>query len=75
MGTMPDRIPISDRNEAYDVVPSTTWPRAWWTVTLNGIPVWHCPTRQAAERYATNPAHRASLVAEKLWEKAVDAAR
>jgi hypothetical protein len=33
-----------------------------WTVTCNGIPVWHCPTREKAERYATDPEYRASLV-------------
>ena len=42
----------------------TTWSRRkdWlqgWTVTYNGIPVWHCATREKAERYATDAEHRA----------------
>jgi hypothetical protein len=41
---MSDPIPGNDPNAAYDVVPSERWPKDWWTVTCNGIPVWHCPT-------------------------------
>jgi hypothetical protein len=51
---------LDSSNEAYDVVPSTRWPKDWWTVTRNGIPVWHCPTRAKAERYATDPEYRGS---------------
>ena len=68
MGPMSDPIPGNDPNAACDV-PSTRWPKEWWTVTCNGIPVWHCPTREKAERYATDPKYRASLITKKLWEK------
>jgi hypothetical protein len=34
-------------------------------VTCNGIPVWHCSTREKVERYATDAEHRASLIATK----------
>ena len=62
---MSDPIPGNDPSAAYDVVPSERWPKDWWTVTCNGIPVWHCPTRAKAERYATDPEYRASLVVTK----------
>jgi hypothetical protein len=66
MGPMPI-IPELDRNEAYDVVPMEPSPHGppptWWTVTCNGIPVYHfSPDRRAAaERYAADPAYRLSL--------------
>ena len=41
-GGMCDPIPGNDSSAAYDVVSSTRWPQEWWTVTCNGIPVWHC---------------------------------
>jgi len=28
---------LDSSNEAYDVVPSTRWPKDWWTGTCNGI--------------------------------------
>jgi hypothetical protein len=40
---MSDPIPGNDSSEAYDVVPTQVWPKDWWTVTCNGIPVWRCP--------------------------------
>jgi hypothetical protein len=48
---------LDSSNETYDVVPSTRWPQDWWTVTRR-----HCPTRAKADRYATDPEYRASLV-------------
>jgi hypothetical protein len=39
------------------------------TVTCNGIPVWHCATREAAERYATDAEHRASLIVTKYHDR------
>ena len=56
---------LNSSNEAYEVVPIEGWPEGWWTITCNGIPVWHCPTRAKAERYATDPEYRASLVVTK----------
>jgi hypothetical protein len=38
-------------------------------VKLNGIPVRHFPGKEKADRYATDPEYRASLVAENVWEK------
>jgi hypothetical protein len=52
-------IPGNDPNAAYD----------WWTVTCNGIPVWHCATRETAERYATDAEHRASLIVTKYHDR------
>lgn len=66
---MRDPIPGHDPNEAYDVIPTVGWPHGWWTVTCNGIPVWHCARREAADHYARDPEHRASLVTKKLWER------
>jgi hypothetical protein len=65
---MSDPIPGNDPSAAYDVVP-TQWPKDWWTVTCNGIPVWHCSTRALAERYATDAEHRASLTATKFHDR------
>lgn len=53
-----------DPNEAYEVIPMPEkphGPRGWWTVTCNGIPVSHCSSRDIAERFATDPEHRAKL--------------
>src|ERR1700722_7342026 len=46
-------------------------PPDWWTVFCNGIPVRHCaPGRlDLAERYATDPDYRLSLVATKLHDR------
>jgi len=45
-------------------------PRSWWTVTLNGEPVMHFAPdkRDLAERYATDPKYRASMIQAKQWE-------
>jgi hypothetical protein len=42
-------------------------PGDWWTVTRNGIPDRHfSASRKAeAERYATDPAHRAAIRSQK----------
>jgi hypothetical protein len=61
---MSDPIPGNDPNAAYDVVPSQDWLQGW-TVLCNGIPVWHCSTREKAERYATDAEYRASLIVTK----------
>jgi hypothetical protein len=66
---MSDPIPGNDSSAAYDVIPSTRRPKGWWTVTCNGIPVLHCPTRAKAERYATDAEHRASLIAVKFHDR------
>jgi hypothetical protein len=67
---VPDNYP----NEAYEVVPIEPGPhgppKGWWTVKRNGTPVKHFPGKEKAQRYATDPGYRASLVAGKAWEKA-----
>ena len=61
----------ADLNEAYEVVPMKPKPHGppgdWWTVTRNGIPDRHfSASRKAeAERYATDPAHRAAIRGQK----------
>jgi hypothetical protein len=63
-----------DPNEAYQVVPAEPGakgpPHTWWTVKRNGIAVRHFPGKEKAQRYATDPAYRASLVTGKAWVKA-----
>ena|ERR1700724_3057828 len=61
---MSDPIPGNDPNAAYDVVPTQGWPHGW-TVTCNGIPVRHFVNKTNAERYATGPEYRASLIVTK----------
>jgi len=51
------------------VIPSTRWPKDWWTVTCNEIPVWHRSTRAKAERYAIDPEYRASLIVTKYADR------
>jgi hypothetical protein len=62
-----------DPNEAYEVVPTESGPhcppKGWWTVKRNGLPVRHFPGKEKAERYATDPEYRASLVPRRAWEK------
>jgi hypothetical protein len=68
-------IPGQDPNEAYDVIPMAEHPHGprggWWTATCNGIPVYHfAPERRdIAERYATDPDYRLSLIAAKLHDR------
>jgi len=63
-----------DPNEAYEVVPIGPGPhglpKGWWTVKRNGLPMRHFPGKERAQRFATDPEYRASLVAGKAWEKA-----
>jgi hypothetical protein len=63
-----------DPNEAYEVVPVASGqhgtPEGWWTVKRNGIAVRHFPSKEKAQRYATDPEYRASLVSAKVWQKA-----
>ena len=56
-----------DDSNAYDVIPAT-FREGWWTVTGNGIPVWHARRRKDAERYATDPAHRKAMARKKLHD-------
>ena len=63
-----------DPNEAYAVVPIEPGPhgppKGWWTVKRNALPVRHFPGKKKAERYATDPEYRVSLVSVKPWDKA-----
>jgi hypothetical protein len=63
-----------DPNEAYEVVPNEPGPRGppkgWWTVRRKGVPVRYFPGKEKAERFATDPEYRASLVVRKVWLKA-----
>jgi hypothetical protein len=45
-------------------------PKGWWTVKRNGLPIRHFPGKENAERFATDPEYRASLVTVRAWEKA-----
>jgi hypothetical protein len=57
-----------DPNEAYDIVPAT-FREGWWTVTGNGIPVWHAHRREDAELYTTDPEHRKAMARKYLHER------
>jgi hypothetical protein len=63
-----------DPNEAYEVVPIEPGPHGppegWWTVRRNGMPVRYFPGKEKAERFATDPEYRASLITGRVWEKA-----
>lgn len=51
-------------NEAYDIIPmpeEPNGPKGWWTVTCNGIVDHHFSSRDKAERFATDPEHRAEV--------------
>ena len=73
-GTGAEEMTDDDPNEAYVVVPVEPGPngppKGWWTVKRNGIAVRHFPGKENAQRYATDPEYRASLVAKKAWLKA-----
>jgi hypothetical protein len=64
-----------DMNEVYEIThpPGAEHdiPADWWTVTCNGIPVHHFSpsNRRLAERYASDPEYRKSLVTTKLHDK------
>ena len=54
--------PIPDyANEAYEAVPAS-YPAGWWTVTAHGVPIRHFGDKGMAERYASDPEYRASVV-------------
>ena len=58
--------PIPDyANEAYEVV-AASYPAGWWTVTAHGIPIRHFGDKGMAERYASDPEYRASVVSRRL---------
>jgi len=66
---MPFKLdPTNDRKEAYDLGPARE-PPGWWTVACNGILVRHFKEPEQAQRYASDPQYRASLVTRKLWER------
>jgi hypothetical protein len=62
-----------DPNEAYEVVPIEPGPHGppegWWTVKRHGLPVKHFPGEAMAQRFATDPEYRASLVVGKDEEE------
>ena len=55
--------PIPD--EAYEVVPAS-YPAGWWTVTAHDVPIRHFGDKGMAERYASDPEYRASVVSRRL---------
>jgi hypothetical protein len=63
--------PANDPNDAYAVISTPAKlrgpPTDWWTVTHNGVPVWHYPPnrRDLAERFATDPAYRLERASKK----------
>jgi hypothetical protein len=63
-----------DPNEGYEAVPIEAGPqgppKGLWTVRRNGMPVRHFPGKEKAERFATDPEYRASLVTAKVWKRA-----
>ena len=64
-----------DPNEAYEVVLIESGaahgpPAGWWTVKQNGIAVRHFPSKEKAQRFATDPEYRASLVTAKMRKNA-----
>ena len=58
-------IPDNDANETYEVVPAS-YPAGWWTVTAHGMPIRHFGDKGKAERYASDPEYRASVVSRRL---------
>ncbi len=58
----------NDPNEAYEITPSDR-PAGWFRIRCNGIPVWLCPSPEAAERYVSDPDYRLSLMAVKYHDK------
>jgi hypothetical protein len=68
------RMTDDDPNEVYEVVPVEPGPHGpshtWWTVKRKGIPVRYFPGKEKAERFATDPEYRASLVTAKVWKRA-----
>ena len=71
---MSDPIPGSDPNEAYEVGPldpirKVGDPWGWWACQCNGIVVRIAADRELLTRYASDSAHRASLITKKVWEK------
>ena len=44
----------------------TSYPAGWWTVTAHGVPIRHFGDKGMAERYASDPEYRASVVSRRL---------
>jgi hypothetical protein len=64
--------PAADPNDAYAVIATPAElqgpPTDWWTVTSQGVPVWHFPPdrHDLAERFATDPAYRQHFANKKM---------
>ena len=58
-------IPDNNSNEIYEVVPAS-YPPGWWTVTAHDMPIRHFGDKRKAERYASDPEYRASVVSRRL---------
>jgi hypothetical protein len=65
-GAMSDLSPLCAPKRTFANAP----PEGWWTVRRNGMPVRHFPGKEKAERFATDPEYRASLVTAKVWKRA-----
>ena len=59
------KLTDNDADEAYEVVPAS-YPAGWWTVTAHGIPIRHFGDKGKAERYASDPEYRASVLSRRL---------
>jgi hypothetical protein len=65
------RVPIPPTNDAYVAIPTPAElrgpPTDWWTVTANGVPVWHFPPnhRGLAERFCHRPGVSPALYEQK----------
>ena len=66
-------IPGQHPNEAYELAlsPESLRMPGWYTVTCNGIPVYHFAPQNVwdAERYCCDPEYRLAQTKDKLWER------
>jgi hypothetical protein len=58
-------VPDNNANETSEVVPAS-YPAGWWTVTAHDMPIRHFGDKGKAERYASDPEYRASVVSRRL---------